>query len=184
MPRRRSPFAFEYVLLGLLDRQPMHGYDIYKELTRPGGLGLLWRCKQARLYALLDKLAASGLLAGELIAGGSHPARREYHLTPAGRDAFQRWLATPAVHGWEMRQEFLTRLYFARLQGKAMVHNLLAAQRITFQTQIDRLHAQQAELRPDQEFERTVLSFRIQQMQTHLTWLETCRSDLADQNLT
>lgn len=180
MPRRRSPFAFEYVLLGLLDRQPMHGYDIYKELTRPGGLGLLWRCKQARLYAVLDKLAAGGLLAGELIPGGSHPARKQYHITPAGRDAFQRWLATPAVHGWEMRQEFLTRLYFAHLQGKTMVRNLLAAQRITFQAQIDRLRTQQADLRPDQEFERTVLGFRTQQMQSYLTWLEDCLNQQAD----
>ena len=50
------PLTTEYALLGFLYRRPMHGYEIYQQLTDRTGLGLVWRLKQGRLYALLSKL--------------------------------------------------------------------------------------------------------------------------------
>jgi PadR family transcriptional regulator AphA len=175
MPRQESPPTFEYTLLGLLNQRPMHGYEIYKEITHPGGIALIWNIKQSKLYALLDKLADDGLLQSALIPGGSHPDRKEYRITPAGQTLLRGWLATPAAHGREMRQEFLSRLYFARLEGASAAQELVNRQLAACQGWLQGLLDQQAALGASQAFERLVFTFRIRQVEGYLVWLDDCR---------
>src|SRR5438093_383044 len=59
-PLLRQPLTVEHALLGFLQQQPMHGYEIYQHLAGLAGLGLVWQVKQSHLYALLDKLEADG----------------------------------------------------------------------------------------------------------------------------
>ncbi len=58
----RTPLSMEYILLGLVFKQPMYGYEIHQLLSQPEGLGLIWHLKQSQLYALLEKLEKDGLL--------------------------------------------------------------------------------------------------------------------------
>ena len=48
-------------LLGFLRREPSYGYEIYQRLNR-SDLRDIWRLKQSRLYAMLARLEAAGLL--------------------------------------------------------------------------------------------------------------------------
>jgi DNA-binding PadR family transcriptional regulator len=118
-PRRQSPLALEYILLGIIGRSPIHGYNIYKELNRLDGIGMVWQIKQSQLYALLDKLETQELIHATRLETDSYPPRKEYQLTPLGIIEFKHWRSSPVKHPRDLRQEFLARLYFARLAGRA-----------------------------------------------------------------
>ena len=54
MRGKTNPFpAFEYALLGLLYREPAHGYELHKIIADPAGIGIIWGIKIANLYAQL-----------------------------------------------------------------------------------------------------------------------------------
>jgi DNA-binding PadR family transcriptional regulator len=68
-------------ILALLSEEPMHGYQIMRELTeRSGGV---WRPSPGSIYPTLQLLEDEGLVRGEESEGG----RRLFHLTDEGREA-------------------------------------------------------------------------------------------------
>src|SRR5215207_5283006 len=112
----RTPAAaltIEYALLGYVYERPVHGYEIYQQLSAATGLWQVWHLKQSQLYALLTKLEEAQYLAATLQPQDARPPRKIYHLTETGRNAYENWLTTPVTHGRQMRIEFLAKLYFA-----------------------------------------------------------------------
>ena len=77
----------ELLLLGLLMRQEMHGYELNHFLEHR--LDSLFSLSRSTAYFLLDRLAQRGLVEAELEREGRRPERRVYRLTPDGRSAFQ-----------------------------------------------------------------------------------------------
>ena len=166
--------SLEYALLGLLAHQPRHGYELHKELLNLEGLGLVWRIKQAQLYALLDKLENQGYLSARQITTESHPPRKEYHLTRSGHQAFEKWMLTPVEHGRELRQDFLTKFYFARQAGAETARQVVEAQRTVLLVLKEKMDAQDGALTDSKFFEKQVYLFRIKQIQAILDWLDDC----------
>ncbi len=179
-PRRSAPLALEYVLLGLLDRQPMHGYDLYKEITTQPEIALVWSIKQSQLYALLDKLEERGLLVSTLIPGDAHPDRKEFTPTADGHKAFLYWMQSPVHHGRDMRQEFLARLYFAFRNGKELAFELLRQQRQVCLSWKGRLERQFQARDGQSQFARLIYDYRLGQINAMLEWLETCDKELGE----
>ncbi|HHY87773.1 MAG TPA: PadR family transcriptional regulator [Chloroflexi bacterium] len=176
-PRAQSPFTFEYVLLGLLEQQPSHGYDLHKAITQMEGVSLVWSVKQARLYALLDKLESLGWVSAEIISGNTRPDRKEYRLTEEGRRQFHLWLGSPVRRGRQIRQEFIARLYFARRQGERAVRNLIQAQREECRRWLLDVRLQR-EVSPGGPMDEVVYDFRQAQAESILAWLDTCERRL------
>ncbi|HZU86241.1 MAG TPA: helix-turn-helix transcriptional regulator [Anaerolineaceae bacterium] len=177
MPRREAPLSLEYVLLGLLARQPQHGYELFKLVEARIGPALVWRVKQAQLYAILEKLENQGLLASEVVEGGAHPDRRQYHLTDAGREGLTQWMRAPVESGRAMRQEFLARLYFAQLESSQTARDLITHQVHTCRGWLRSLQSGLDAAAPG-SYERLVLQFRLVQVQGFLFWLDLCMQEL------
>lgn len=177
-PRPQAALALEYILLGFACRQPVHGYDLYKKL-QSSDIGLVWRIKQGRLYALLDKLETLGLLSSGQVAGEGYPQRKEYRATAAGRSAFQAWQSGPVKHGRDMRQEFLARLYFAALDGPATVRALVTGQRRACQGWLEQLETGSRPPESAPSYRRLVKRFRALQIHAMLAWLDECEKELA-----
>jgi PadR family transcriptional regulator AphA len=169
--------SLEYVLLGMLAQQPRHGYELHKELSNLEGLGLIWRIKQAQLYALLDKLESQGFLSARMITTESHPPRKEYHLTRPGHKVFEIWMLSPVEHGRELRQDFLAKFYFARLLGEETARQVLEAQRKALTRLQTRLENEDDSLSGDQTYEKQVYQFRMKQIQAFIEWLDTCMQE-------
>lgn len=173
-PRKQSPLTIEYVLLGLLDSQSMHGYDLYKALNRLDGVRLVWRIKQSQLYALLERLDADGMVEGTIVPGENRPDRCEYSLTADGRLRFETWRSSPVAHMRDVRQEFLARLYFALAKGKETARNLISDQRAVCREWISDMTAQVSGADSSRLFDDMVYRYRISQASAMLEWLDQC----------
>lgn len=78
------------LLLGILRRQDMHGYQLHEFIDM--NLAVCADLKKATAYFLLDKMAAEGWVTFERTQEGNRPPRRVYRITPAGEEAFQRMM--------------------------------------------------------------------------------------------
>lgn len=163
----------EVALLGFLRQEPLHGYEIYQRLTEPNGLWLVWRIKQGRLYAMLDRLEAAGYVMSRLEPQHSRPPRKVLHMTADGQRVFEQWLRAPVEHGRELRLHFMLKLYFARREGEQAVMQLVSAQQAACRNW---LQAEIAELDAAEQssFSRLVHQFRVGQTSAMMTWLEHC----------
>ena len=73
----------ELAILALLDREPLHGYEISKRIAQTTG-GVL-RFNLASLYPLLYRMEKRGWVKGKWEEAPSGRQRRYYQLTPQGK---------------------------------------------------------------------------------------------------
>jgi DNA-binding PadR family transcriptional regulator len=117
MPRRKSGLsAAEYAIIGLVQQQPMHGYQVAREMAPNQGLGLICPLRLSNVYFLLGNLDRRSLIAVDHRSQDAYPPRTVYKATAAGEKAFDSWLRQPPTRLREVRLDFLLKLYF--LQGK------------------------------------------------------------------
>jgi len=72
------------LILSLLSRKPMYGYEIAATVHRDTDGTFTWR--EGSLYPNLHKLQADGLIAGEWEEKETGRKRRYYHITDKGRE--------------------------------------------------------------------------------------------------
>jgi DNA-binding PadR family transcriptional regulator len=80
----------ELLLLGLLRRHDMHGYQLHEFINQ--SMSSCIDLKKSTAYFLLDKMAASGWISETEVQDGNRPPRRVYQLTDAGEATYQRLL--------------------------------------------------------------------------------------------
>ena len=177
-PMVTLPLTTEYALLGFLRRRPMHGYEIHQQLSNSTGLGLVWRLKQSRLYALLTKLEERGYVTTTLELQESRPPRKIFELTDQGREAYLTWIQSPVERGRRLRLDFLAKLYFSQQEGATAVQTLISRQRAACQNWLAEEQAQAEHLQNSQPFDWLVHEFRISQTRAMLAWLDTCEEIL------
>lgn len=85
---------FGLLLLALLARREMYGYELVAQLrtSTEGAIDL----PEGTVYPALRRLEREGLISGRWVETGSAPRRRYYTLTPTGQTA----LAT-GRHEWQ-----------------------------------------------------------------------------------
>lgn len=77
----------ETLIIKLLDENPMHGYEMAKEIERRSQG--YFEFKHGTLYPLLHRLEEQGLIKGEWSTKEERP-RKYYRLTRAGRRAHEK----------------------------------------------------------------------------------------------
>src|SRR5579884_2251323 len=75
------------LILSLLSRKPMYGYEIAATVHRDTDGAFTWR--EGSLYPSLHKLEADGLIVGEWEEKETGRKRRYYHVTKKGRAALK-----------------------------------------------------------------------------------------------
>ena len=113
-PKNNDLLTSEYMLLGLLDQKPAHGYELFKRIADPDDVGMIWRVKMSNLYAQLNKLERDGLIIGTFQPGNLHPSRVEFTISDKGREMFEHWLTSIVTHPRDLRPVFLLKLFFMR----------------------------------------------------------------------
>ena len=120
-----------WVVLGLLAEGPNHGFALARLLRRGGDVGRVWAVSRPLTYRAIEHLASTNLIAPVRTEPGDGPPRTVHRITPAGRRALRRWLATPVHHFRDVRAELLVKLLLLE-RSERPTSALLASQRRAF----------------------------------------------------
>ena len=90
--RKTALTTTEAAVLGVLTWGPMSGYDLKKAID--SSVGYFWGPAKSGIYALLPRLAESGLATSRQIAQSGRPDKRVYRITARGRAALRTWIRT------------------------------------------------------------------------------------------
>lgn len=69
------------LILGALQTEPLHGYEIVRRIRETGGAGKL---SEGQIYPYMHELEAAGLVTAEWQTDTGAAPRRVYQLTPDG----------------------------------------------------------------------------------------------------
>ncbi len=85
--------SVSYALLGLLEQEPNHGYELKRRYDRYFGRDK--PLPYGQVYGTLSRLARDGRVLAEGSAPGEGPDRKLYAITGEGEAALATWLASP-----------------------------------------------------------------------------------------
>jgi len=103
-------------LLGLLEREPSHGYDLKRDYDTYFGRGK--PLPYGQVYATLGRLARDGkAVAGEAEPGGG-PDRKRYAITTAGAAEVGAWLAEPSEPEPHLQTVLFAKVVLALILGR------------------------------------------------------------------
>ncbi|MGB5058652.1 MAG: PadR family transcriptional regulator [Candidatus Promineifilaceae bacterium] len=165
----------ELLLLGLLQQQEMHGYQLHEFID-----SYMQTCvdlKKSTAYYLLEKMAKDGFITPSEEREGNRPTRQVYSLTPAGEtrflDLLRENLATflPALFPGDTGITFLDKLP----QSEAIA--LLQTRREALAAELDR--AEKAPVHTGSL--QLMIEHQIVHLRSELDWLDHVINHLTEQ---
>lgn len=164
------------VILGLLQKQPMSGYDVKSHVDM--STSFFFPASYSQIYPELKKLEREGLVEGRELTTGRR-ARTEYAITDAGLKVFAEWLNEPSA-AIELRDEGLLKFFFAGSLQRESVLAKLAEMRATRARELDRVRAVGDEI-PEiaDELQLAVLEYGIELYEHAIAWCDRVSDALA-----
>jgi DNA-binding PadR family transcriptional regulator len=104
-------------LLGLLEREPSHGYDLKRDYDTYFG-----RAKPlpfGQVYATLARLTRDGKIAPGQIEPGEGPDRKRYAITEMGKVEFESWLGEPVEPEPHLQTVLFAKVVLALMLGRS-----------------------------------------------------------------
>ena len=103
-------------LLGLLEREPSHGYELKRDYDAYFGRGKPLPFGQ--VYATLGRLARDGKVVAGEAEPGAGPDRKRYVITDAGAAEFETWLADPVAPEPHLQTVLFAKVVLAQMLGR------------------------------------------------------------------
>jgi DNA-binding PadR family transcriptional regulator len=103
-------------LLGLLEREPSHGYDLKRDYDAFFGRGRPLPFGQ--VYATLSRLARDGKVMISEVGPGEGPDRKRYVITELGATDVQTWLAQPVEPEPHLQTVLFAKVVLALMLGR------------------------------------------------------------------
>jgi DNA-binding PadR family transcriptional regulator len=104
-------------LLGLLEREPSHGYDLKRDYDTYFGRGKPLPFGQ--VYATLGRLARDGKVVGGDAEPGAGPDRKRYAITEQGVIEVEAWLAEPVEPEPHLQTVLFVKVVLALMLGRS-----------------------------------------------------------------
>jgi DNA-binding PadR family transcriptional regulator len=160
-------------LLGLLDREPSHGYDLKRDYDtyfsrgRPLPFG--------QVYATLARFARDGkAIAGEAEPGAG-PDRKRYTITDIGKGEVEAWLAQPIPAEPHLQSDLFVKVVLSLMLGRR-AEKYLDAQRATHLRRMREL----TELKRDGKLVDALLADHgLFHLEADLRWIDLTAARLA-----
>ncbi|MBD7911296.1 MULTISPECIES: PadR family transcriptional regulator [Clostridium] len=102
--------TLKYAILGLINREPLTGYDITKEFNE--GLVNFWYAKHSQIYPELKKLTDEGLISYKTIIQGEKLEKKLYTITEDGKKDLKTWLVKDEPLEQTPKDIFRLKAYF------------------------------------------------------------------------
>ena len=103
-------------LLGLLDREPSHGYDLKRDYDTFFGRGRPLSFGQ--VYATLSRLSRDGKVVVGEVAPGEGPDRKRYVITERGATEVDTWLTEPVEAEPHLQTVLFAKVVLALMLGR------------------------------------------------------------------
>ncbi len=103
-------------LLGLLEREPSHGYDLKRDYDTYFGRGKPLPFGQ--VYATLGRLARDGKVRGGDAEPGAGPDRKRYAITDLGASELDAWLVQPIEPEPHLQTVLFSKVVLALMLGR------------------------------------------------------------------
>jgi DNA-binding PadR family transcriptional regulator len=103
-------------ILGLLEREPSHGYELKRDYDAHFGRGKPLPFGQ--VYATLARLARDGKVSGREAEPGAGPDRKRYAITETGASEFDAWLARPVEPEPHLQSVLFSKVVLALMLGR------------------------------------------------------------------
>ncbi len=103
-------------LLGLLEREPSHGYDLKRDYDTYFGRGRPLPFGQ--VYATLGRLVRDGKVVPSEIEPGAGPDRKRYVITDLGVTEVETWLAEPVEAEPHLQTVLFAKVVLALMLGR------------------------------------------------------------------
>jgi DNA-binding PadR family transcriptional regulator len=103
-------------LLGLLEREPSHGYDLKRDYDTYFGRGKPLPFGQ--VYATLGRLARDGKVVMSEVGPGEGPDRKRYVITELGATEVQTWLTEPVEPEPHLQTVLFAKVVLALMLGR------------------------------------------------------------------
>src|SRR5882724_6062573 len=103
-------------LLGLLEREPSHGYDLKRDYDH-----LFGRDKPlsfGQVYATLARLARDGKVVMSEVGPGEGPDRKRYIITELGATEVETWLTEPVAAEPHLQTVLFAKVVLALMLGR------------------------------------------------------------------
>jgi DNA-binding PadR family transcriptional regulator len=161
--------VLDLAILGLLQEQPLHGYELKNRLSEmPGSF---WGVSFGSLYPALHRLEKAGaieIVSGLGPAGSSRRPRKAYRITPDGQERFIALLTTE--HDGDDGRLFTLKLAFCRYLDHGARLDLLARRRRELADRLDRArHGRGPAL---DRYTRSLVEHRTRSIERDLEWID------------
>jgi len=110
------PVTVPLTLLGLLEREPSHGYDLKRDYDTYFGRNKPLPFGQ--VYATLSRLARDGKVRGGDAEPGAGPDRKRYSITALGSREFDDWLTQPIEPEPHLQTVLFSKVVLALMLGR------------------------------------------------------------------
>lgn len=158
----------ELATLGLLQKEPLHGYRLKQDLERfiSGCISVNY----GAIYPLLKRLEKQELLTLSISEGDNGGKRKIYAITEKGKRRFQeKMLATPRESWVNARSRFMVKfVFFTHLPAPQRVE-LIEERLVVCRT---RLEAQKCEPRPTDYYLASGYDRYIDVIENEINWLQ------------
>jgi DNA-binding PadR family transcriptional regulator len=109
-------------ILGLLEREPSHGYDLKRDYDAYFGLGK--PLQYGQVYATLSRLTRDGKAVAAGTEPGAGPDRKRYTITEAGASEVETWLSEPVEPEPHLQTVLFTKVVLSLMLGRSAEHYL------------------------------------------------------------
>ena len=163
--------SVRFGLLALLDEAPRHGYNLKTAFEqRTGGS---WLLNIGQVYTTIQRLERDGFVE----AAGGEDDRREYRITPSGRDELAGWFDNPVVPDAPARDELTIKVLLAVAAGDIDVTALLQRQRRASIEQLQAYTRRKAQADPARDVAFLILlDALIFRTEAEVRWLDACEA--------
>lgn len=164
--------SVRFGLLALLDEAPSHGYHLKTAFERRTGGS--WALNIGQVYTTIQRLERDGLVES---TGGADDDRREYRITPAGREQLAAWFDSPVVAEAPARDELTIKVLLAVAAGDVDVTALLQRQRRASVEQLQAYTRRKAKAEPKRDVAFLILlDALIFRAEAEIRWLDACEA--------
>lgn len=162
----------ELSALGLLQRQPLHGYRLKKQLEV--FMGSCISVNYGAIYPLLKRLEERGdIEAGREEASQAGPSRKMYQITEQGRNAWRKQMQAHPQESWvNSRSRFYIKFFFFKdLEPEERIQ-LLELRLIECRLRKQYLHEQETEFAPVGPYQAEAMNRCYKELGIEIEWLK------------